>query len=113
MADKRKRWEKTPGQRKASLRPRSAGGPVERSRKTSRLASPPDDATMTDKAYALIEELIVTLQLAPGAVLSEVVLANRLSTGGHPGARSPATALARWAGEYLAAPWRSWFPIWI
>ena len=58
--------------------------PTERSRKTSRLASPPDDATMTDKAYALIEELIVTLQLAPGAVLSEVVLANRLSTGRTP-----------------------------
>ncbi|MEI9924216.1 MAG: GntR family transcriptional regulator [Bradyrhizobium sp.] len=39
---------------------------------------------MTDKAYALIEELIVTLELAPGAVLSEVVLANRLSTGRTP-----------------------------
>ena len=39
---------------------------------------------MTDKAYSLIEELIVTLQLAPGAVLSEVVLATRLSTGRTP-----------------------------
>jgi DNA-binding GntR family transcriptional regulator len=85
MADKRKRPEDSQGQRKAaSLRPRSAAVPPERSRKTSRLASPPDDATMTDKAYALIEELIVTLQLAPGAVLSEVVLANRLSTGRTP-----------------------------
>jgi DNA-binding GntR family transcriptional regulator len=84
MADKRKRPEDSRGQRKSSLRPQSAEGPVERSRKTSRLAFPPDDATMTDKAYALIEELIVTLQLAPGAVLSEVVLANRLSTGRTP-----------------------------
>jgi DNA-binding GntR family transcriptional regulator len=81
MADKRKRTEDL--QRKA-VRLRSAAVPRERSRKTSRLASPPDDATMTDKAYALIEELIVTLELAPGAVLSEVVLANRLSTGRTP-----------------------------
>jgi DNA-binding GntR family transcriptional regulator len=81
MADKRKRSEDL--QRKAT-RLRSAAVPTERSRKTSRLASPPDDATMTDKAYALIEELIVTLELAPGAVLSEVVLANRLSTGRTP-----------------------------
>jgi DNA-binding GntR family transcriptional regulator len=82
MADKRKRSEDLQALRKARLR--SAAVPVERSRKTSRLASPPDDATMTDKAYALIEELIVTLELAPGAVLSEVVLANRLSTGRTP-----------------------------
>ena len=82
MADKRKRSEDLQARRKARLR--SAAVPTERSRKTSRLASPPDDATMTDKAYALIEELIVTLELAPGAVLSEVVLANRLSTGRTP-----------------------------
>jgi DNA-binding GntR family transcriptional regulator len=82
MADKRKRSEDLQARRKARLR--SAAVPSERSRKTSRLASPPDDATMTDKAYALIEELIVTLELAPGAVLSEVVLANRLATGRTP-----------------------------
>jgi DNA-binding GntR family transcriptional regulator len=85
MVDKRKRPEDLQSRRKAaSKRPRSAVVSTERSRKTSRLASPPDDATMTDKAYALIEELIVTLQLAPGAVLSEVVLAKRLSTGRTP-----------------------------
>jgi DNA-binding GntR family transcriptional regulator len=85
MADKRKRSEDLQAQRKAGVaRPRSAAVALERSRKTSRLTSPPDDATMTDKAYALIEELIVTLELAPGAVLSEVVLANRLSTGRTP-----------------------------
>jgi DNA-binding GntR family transcriptional regulator len=82
MADKRKRSEGLQARRKERLR--SAAVATERSRKTSRLASPPDDATMTDKAYALIEELIVTLELAPGAVLSEVVLANRLSTGRTP-----------------------------
>jgi DNA-binding GntR family transcriptional regulator len=81
MADKQKRSKDL--QRKAT-RLRSSALPTERSRKTSRLASPPVDATMTDKAYALIEELIVTLELAPGAVLSEVVLANRLSTGRTP-----------------------------
>jgi DNA-binding GntR family transcriptional regulator len=85
MADKRKRPDDSQRQRKsASERARSAAGPSERSHKTSRLASPPDDATMTDKAYALLEELIVTLELAPGAVLSEVVLAKRLSTGRTP-----------------------------
>jgi DNA-binding GntR family transcriptional regulator len=85
MADKRKRSEDLQAQRKAGVaRSRNAAAPPERSRKTTRLAFPPDDATMTDKAYALIEELIVTLQLAPGAVLSEVVLANRLSTGRTP-----------------------------
>ncbi len=83
MADKRKRSEDLQAQRKAA-RSRTVAVPTGLSRKTSRLASPPDDATMTDKAYALIEELIVTLELAPGAVLSEVVLANRLSTGRTP-----------------------------
>jgi DNA-binding GntR family transcriptional regulator len=81
MADKRKRPE---GLQRKAARSRSTAVPTDRSRKTCRLASPPSDATMTDKAYALIEELIVTLQLAPGAVLSEVVLANRLSTGRTP-----------------------------
>ena len=83
MADKRKRSGDLQAPRKAA-RSRIAAVPTERSRKTSRLASPSDDATMTDKAYALIEELIVTMELAPGAVLSEVVLANRLSTGRTP-----------------------------
>src|SRR3974377_2550593 len=32
------------------------------------------DVTLTDKAYAQIEELIVTLQLPPGTVLSALVL---------------------------------------
>ena len=42
------------------------------------------DVTLTDKAYAQIEELIVTLQLPPGTVLSELVLADRLGIGRTP-----------------------------
>ena len=37
------------------------------------------DETMTDRAYKLIEELIVTLQLPPGTVLSEQMLSQRLA----------------------------------
>jgi DNA-binding GntR family transcriptional regulator len=42
------------------------------------------DMTLTDRAYAQIEELIVTLQLLPGTVLSELVLADRLGIGRTP-----------------------------
>jgi DNA-binding GntR family transcriptional regulator len=42
------------------------------------------DITLTDKAYAQIEELIVTLQLPPRSVLSELVLADRLGIGRTP-----------------------------
>jgi DNA-binding GntR family transcriptional regulator len=42
------------------------------------------DVTLTDKAYAQIEEQIVTLQLPPGTVLSELVLAERLGIGRTP-----------------------------
>jgi DNA-binding GntR family transcriptional regulator len=42
------------------------------------------DATLTDLAYAQLEELIVTLQLPPGAVLSELVLSKRLNIGRTP-----------------------------
>jgi DNA-binding GntR family transcriptional regulator len=47
-------------------------------------AFPQADVTLTDRAYAEIEELIVTLQLPPGAVLSELVLADRLGIGRTP-----------------------------
>jgi DNA-binding GntR family transcriptional regulator len=43
-----------------------------------------NDITFTDKAYAQIEEMIVTLQLPPGTVLSELVLTNRLGIGRTP-----------------------------
>lgn len=42
------------------------------------------DVTLTDVAYAQLEEMIVTLQLPPGAVLSELVLSKRLSIGRTP-----------------------------
>lgn len=42
------------------------------------------DTTLTDLAYAQLEELIVTLQLPPGAVLSELVLSKRLNIGRTP-----------------------------
>lgn len=40
--------------------------------------------TMTDQAYAIIEEMIVTLQLDPGAVLSETTLSEDLGIGRTP-----------------------------
>lgn len=40
--------------------------------------------TLTDLAYAQLEEMIVTLQLPPGAVLSELVLSKRLNIGRTP-----------------------------
>ena len=40
--------------------------------------------TMTDQAYAIIEEMIVTLQLDPGAVLSETALSEDLGIGRTP-----------------------------
>jgi DNA-binding GntR family transcriptional regulator len=53
--------------------------------------------TLTDRAYTEIEELIVTLQLAPGSVLSEQTLAERLGIG-----RTPIReALQRLARERL------------
>jgi DNA-binding GntR family transcriptional regulator len=42
------------------------------------------DVTLTDQAYAQLEEMIVTLQLPPGAVLSELVLSKRLDIGRTP-----------------------------
>jgi DNA-binding GntR family transcriptional regulator len=42
------------------------------------------DGTLTDRAYAELEEMIVTLQLKPGTVLSEQALALRLKIGRTP-----------------------------
>jgi DNA-binding GntR family transcriptional regulator len=43
-----------------------------------------DDPTLTDRAYSTLEELIVTLQLPPGTVLSEHTLVDRLKIGRTP-----------------------------
>lgn len=54
-----------------------------------------DDGSLTERAYRRLEELIATLQLKPGAVLSEAALAQRLGIG-----RTPVReALQRLAGE--------------
>jgi DNA-binding GntR family transcriptional regulator len=53
--------------------------------------------SLTEKAYRLIEELIVTLQIAPGTVVSEASLSERLGIG-----RTPIReALQRLARERL------------
>src|SRR5687768_16722558 len=43
-----------------------------------------DESTMTERAYRQLEELIVTLQLPPGTILSEQMLAHRLEIGRTP-----------------------------
>src|ERR1700722_8974898 len=43
-----------------------------------------EDGTLTDRAYRKLEEMIVTLQLSAGTVLSEQVLAVRLKIGRTP-----------------------------
>lgn len=52
--------------------------------KRDRQALHRSDLTLTDKAYTQLEELIVTLQLPPGTVLSEFTLAERLAIGRTP-----------------------------
>jgi DNA-binding GntR family transcriptional regulator len=42
------------------------------------------DDTLTDRAYRAIEEQIVTLKLAPGAVITEAMLSKRLKFGRTP-----------------------------
>ena len=55
------------------------------------LESPPEAATaasttLTDRAYRELEEMIVTLRLEPGAVLSETALSRMLDIGRTPSA---------------------------
>lgn len=55
------------------------------------------DASLSDRAYRRLEEMIVTLQLAPGSVVSESALSKRLGIG-----RTPIReALQRLARERL------------
>lgn len=46
--------------------------------------SPSETPSLTERAYGELEELIVTLQLEPGAVLSEAALATQLNIGRTP-----------------------------
>jgi DNA-binding GntR family transcriptional regulator len=69
------------------------------SSRSSRSASTAERSaeTLTDRAYTDLEELIVTLQLEPGSVLSEQLLSERLGIG-----RTPIReALQRLARERL------------
>jgi DNA-binding GntR family transcriptional regulator len=62
-----------------------------------RRSQPELDATLTEQAYRAIEEAIVTLEVAPGEVVSEAQLAARLGFG-----RTPVReALQRLARERL------------
>jgi len=55
--------------------------------------------TLADKAYHIIEEMIVTLELPPGSVISEVKLSDQINVG-----RTPLReALQRLAKEKLVA----------
>jgi DNA-binding GntR family transcriptional regulator len=47
-------------------------------------AADTENGTLTDRAYRELEEMIVTLQLSPGTVLSEQALAVRLRIGRTP-----------------------------
>src|SRR5689334_4351846 len=71
---------------KAAPAKRGASSPSPSSKRRKHGGSPllQGDVTLTEKAYAQIEELIVTLQLPPGTVLSELVLADRLGIGRTP-----------------------------
>jgi DNA-binding GntR family transcriptional regulator len=57
--------------------------PTPPSRRRTRAAEA-DDGTLTDRAYRELEEMIVTLQLSPGTILSEQTLAVRLKIGRTP-----------------------------
>ena len=61
--------------------------------------SPPPGrlVTLTEEAYRRLEEMIVTLELAPGAVVSEAILSERIAIGTTP----IREALQRLAREYL------------
>lgn len=66
-------------------------------RKVARVAPPAATQSLTERAYARIEELIVTLRLAPGTAVSETELSQRLEIG-----RTPIReALQRLARERL------------
>ena len=58
--------------------------PVRKKSRTSRRTADPADASLTNQAYARLEELIVTLQLAPGEVVSEAALSDKVGIGRTP-----------------------------
>src|ERR1700746_251757 len=77
---------KSPSLKAAASAKRGAQNPALSGQRRQRSASTflRGDVTLPEKASAQIEELIVTLQLPPGTVLSELVLADRLGIGRTP-----------------------------
>jgi DNA-binding GntR family transcriptional regulator len=57
---------------------------TKRPKKQRQRAIQADNGTLTDRAYRQLEEMIVTLQLPPGTVLSEQALSVRLRIGRTP-----------------------------
>jgi len=83
-------------QRSAVARPALAKPPPSARRRAKPRAALPS-GSLTEQAYRALEEQIVTLKLAPGAVISEAVLSKRLKIG-----RTPIReALQRLARENL------------
>jgi DNA-binding GntR family transcriptional regulator len=66
-------------------------------RRGARRDGSPPARTLNEEAYRLIEELIVTLELAPGIVVSEATLSDRIGIGTTP----IREALQRLAREHL------------
>ncbi|WP_426434811.1 GntR family transcriptional regulator [Bradyrhizobium genosp. P] len=85
MADSNKRsgtaHVRSAGSRRPARKPSAAAGKPRPSKQAPLLQN---DVTLTERAYAELEELIVTLQLTPGTALSELVLAKRLGIGRTP-----------------------------
>jgi DNA-binding GntR family transcriptional regulator len=58
--------------------------PAKKNPKAVTRQKPDFDHSLTDQAYSKLEELIVTLQLAPGEVVSEAALGSQLGIGRTP-----------------------------
>jgi len=69
---------------KRAGRKRASSAATPKGRTTGNASERLSEQTMTDRAYAELEEMIVTLRLEPGTVLSEAVLAKLLKIGRTP-----------------------------
>lgn len=69
---------------KRAGRKRASSAATHKGRTTGNASERLSEQTMTDRAYAELEEMIVTLRLEPGTVLSEAVLAKLLKIGRTP-----------------------------
>jgi len=63
---------------------RSTAGPPAAGRQAVDLPAGAAGATLTEEAYRRLEEMIVTLELAPGSVVSEAILGRQLGIGTTP-----------------------------